>query len=113
MFSVSATSCVIRPCFMYGVRSENFCVFGFSVGSNFLAACMGTPFKVVCDLVVNAVNLQVIEIDHVAPYDFVDERFRQMAELDGDDLARMGPSRRRVRIVARPHEIVFAEADYL
>jgi hypothetical protein len=48
---------VIRPCFMYGVRSENFCVFGFSVGSNFLAAFIGTPFKVVGDLVINAVNL--------------------------------------------------------
>jgi hypothetical protein len=42
---------------MYGVRSENFCVFGFSVGSNFLAAFIGTPFKVVGDLVIHAVNL--------------------------------------------------------
>ena len=32
-----------------------------------------------------------------------------MAELVGDDLARMGPGRRGVRIVARPHEIIFAE----
>ena len=54
----------------------------------------------------------MIEIDHVAPYDFVDDRFWQMAKLVGDDLARVRPGRRCVRIVARPHEIIFAEPIY-
>src|SRR5262245_53407890 len=109
MFSVSATNWVILPCFMYGVRSENFCVLGFSVGSNFLAACMSAPFELFFTLVVNAVDLQVIKINHIASYDFVDDRFGQMAKLVGDDLARVRPGRRGVRIVARPHEIILTE----
>jgi hypothetical protein len=39
-----ATSWVIRPCFIYGVLRENFCVRGFSVGSIFFAGCMAIPF---------------------------------------------------------------------
>src|SRR5678809_1178632 len=108
MFSVSATNCVMRPCFMYGVRSENFCVLGFSVGSNFVAACMTAPFNLGL-LIVDTIDLQIVQVDDVLPHDLIDDRLGQMAELIGDHLTRVRPGRGGVWIIARPHKIIFTE----
>jgi len=52
---------------------------GFSVGSNFLAACMGAPFELVYLIIVDAVQLEIVELDDVSADDFAKDIFGQMA----------------------------------
>src|SRR5262249_6746204 len=60
-------------------------------------------------LVVDSVNLEIVEFDHVIAHHFSQDLYGQMAQFPSYNVARVGPGGRGMGIVMGPHKSVLAE----